>query len=119
MGAVGPSVAAMSAGSLKISAPMVTLTMLAARAKVPIDRRRDDSGTRRVSGRSTDGTLTQDTGCGTRGVGPNPSRGPAGHGVTYRRWAAANAKSVSGIFGTCWRCEVITVFLSIFRVRQK
>jgi hypothetical protein len=34
----------MSAGSRKIPAPIVTLTMLAASAKVPIERSRDDSG---------------------------------------------------------------------------
>ena len=43
MGAVAPSVAAMSAGSRKMPAPIVRLTMLAARAKVPMERRRDDS----------------------------------------------------------------------------
>ena len=43
MGAVAPSVAAMSAGSRKMPPPIVTLTMLAASAKVPMDRRRDDS----------------------------------------------------------------------------
>ena len=34
----------MSAGSRKMPPPMVMLTMLAARARGPIDRRRDDSG---------------------------------------------------------------------------
>jgi len=33
----------MSAGSRKMPAPIVRLTMLAARAKVPMERRRDDS----------------------------------------------------------------------------
>jgi hypothetical protein len=42
-GAVAPSVAAMSAGSRKMPPPIVTLTMLAARPKVPMERRRDDS----------------------------------------------------------------------------
>ena len=43
MGAMAPSCAAMSAGSLKIPAPIVVLTMPAARASVPIERRREDS----------------------------------------------------------------------------
>ena len=33
----------MSAGSRKMPPPIVTLTMLAASAKVPMERRRDDS----------------------------------------------------------------------------
>jgi hypothetical protein len=43
MGAVAPSVAAMSAGKRKMPAPIVMLTMLAARATVPMERRREDS----------------------------------------------------------------------------
>ena len=43
-GAVAPSVAAMSAGSRKMPPPMVTLTMLAASARGPMERRSDDSG---------------------------------------------------------------------------
>jgi hypothetical protein len=43
IGAVGPSVAAMSAGSRKMPPPIVTLTMPAARLKVPMERSREDS----------------------------------------------------------------------------
>ena len=42
-GAVAPSGAAMSAGSRKIPPPIVTLTMLAASANVPIERTSEDS----------------------------------------------------------------------------
>ena len=43
IGAVAPSVAAMSAGSRKMPPPIVTLTMLAASAKVPMERSSEDS----------------------------------------------------------------------------
>src|SRR4029453_19337717 len=50
-GAVAPSVAAMSAGRRKMPPPIVTLTMLAARARGPMERRRDDSDDAALGGK--------------------------------------------------------------------
>ena len=50
----GPSVAAMSAGNRKIPPPIVTLTMLAARPKVPMDLTREASDEEVGAVKSTD-----------------------------------------------------------------